>query len=408
MKITPYPKNPTCSKILLSKGKTNFVYFYYRSKDGKRKMVKYSEGLNDPNLTERKFNSRVSEYQEALGELLKTQYFDGEKFIDTTEKISTTVIELMDEFVNSREQLVGENTTKNYENGLNFFKEYLKEIDQQDLLITELDTNKISYYIKYMLTFEKEFKDGTRKKLAISTVRQYKEYLNIFINWVKKTKKLIKDNPMEDIDVGTVLKYSPTKKHKVYKIDEWQEIINYFNNDNTQPVLTVFLFIYYTHLRPQEILRLQMKDIDLSRKYLTPTGFKLKNRRERDIPIDQPLYDYLISLNLDFSTPENLLIADGRPDKGIKHNGTIPYTVTRLNSLFHTAKKKLGLGEGYTIYGAKHSASVHEYLYEDMTKEQIRVKSGHATIKQTEVYMKGLDELINVPDFKERKLKFEI
>jgi len=310
----------------------------------------------------------------------------------------------MKTYASSKGEFVSERTLSTYSTTFVFLNKYLKEIKREDILITQVDTFFVEAFIRYSLSYVSLKTDRILKR---NTVLLYRDKLTGFLNWCVK-KEFIERNPFDRADFGTVLKGEVTALHEVMSLEDWQRVIEYFAKKKGDSTITICLIMYYTHLRPREVLRIQMKNIDLKNRYIELEPGKYKNRRERKLPIDEPLYEHLKSLDIDYNkNPENYLIGFDRKDWA-SYSKPEPYTYQCFYIKFKHCKRILKLSPNTTPYGIKHTASVHEFIHENMSKEQIRVKSGHATIAQTEIYMKGLTDIINVPDYQPRKLKFKI
>ena len=399
-----FTNNPNCSDVLVSKGNTTFVYFYYRNSEGKRKQIVFSKGLNETGVSKAVIARRIKERIELIKILLVDQFFDGKTFTPLTTETNLPVSDLIKIFKEGKDGFVSKKTAEGYDSGLNFFVKYLASIDKSDLKINELNTPLVERYVKHLLVCTSE---KTGRLLKRNSLLEYKNKLSLFLNWCVK-REYIDKNPFDKADFGTVLKKNVTTMHKALTLEEFQSVIDYFKKKEGDSTITVILLIYFTHLRPSETLRIQMKNIDLEARYIELEPIKYKNRRERKIPIDQPMYEHLKSLPINYNkNPEHFLIGHDRK-QWASYSKPAPYRYDLLYEKFEVCKKVLGLPLGVTLYGIKHTASVHEFIHENMSKEQIRVKSGHATIAQTEIYMKGLTDIINVPDYQPRKLKFKI
>ena len=80
-----YPLNPNCSTISVVRGTNCFIYFYYKS-DEKRKLVKFSNGLNSKGVTENKRTKLIKELCSEIDHKLQTQVYDGKNFNDVNIK----------------------------------------------------------------------------------------------------------------------------------------------------------------------------------------------------------------------------------------------------------------------------------------------------------------------------------
>lgn len=404
-----YPLNPNCSTISVVRGTNCFIYFYYKS-DGKRKLVKFSNGLNSKGVTENKRTKLIKELCSEIDHKLQTKVYDGKNFNDVNIKSvinpEIPIKDAIEQYLNSRKGLVSETTISNYTIGIEFFTKFLKVQQMENIKLYEIDTFLIEDYVKYMLSYQSSH---LKRNLSIKTIREYKDRLSFVLNHFIR-KGVLTKNPVHQAQFGNALNTNDSKKHKVFSVQEFQDIIQYLKDHRQPPYLTMVLMIYYTHLRPREICRLQLEDFDMERRYIHLKAAKAKTRRERSLAIDKPLYDHLISLNIEFSDPDtqkHYFFSYNKRDR-IGFVGLRQYNYSNMHYSFQQIKKDLNLHPDSTFYGIKHTATVHERLYEGFSIDKIKVKNGHKNIAQTETYLRNLDDLLNIPEEVERKLKFKI
>jgi len=410
-KVTSYPLNPNCSNLLVGKGNEKFVYFYY-SIGNKRKQIKFKEGLNDSGITESVRNKRIKSKYNEIHNNLSNMVFNGKTF-ETEKPIATVqpfpLIEIaITTYLDSRRPYVVKKTIDNYEGGLNFFLQYLKHTNQNKLTIDQIDSLLIEDYIAYMLVFISPL---TKKNLKVNTIKEYKDRLAFVLNFWRKKKRLLQYNPMEEVNTGNVLNKIDSISHKAMTVEELKQMIAYFKKHRKPPYLTFVLLIYYTHLRPKEICRLQLKDFDMNKRVINLIASKSKTRVERTVPLDLPIYNHLLSTGVDFSHPDHqhsYFISYSNRNR-IDYIGSRMYNHNNISYSFNTMMLDLGLQDrGFTKYGLKHTANVHEVIYEGMSFAEVQLKNGHTMERQTQTYLRNLKEFMTGASYKERVLQFDI
>lgn len=170
--------------------------------------------------------------------------------------------------------------------------------------------------------------------------------------------------------------------------------------------------IYYTHLRPIELCRLEIKDIDMETRMIHLKAAKSKTRIARKIPLDAPIYNHLCLLNIDFDDEaikdKHLFSYHGNARIG--YVGERMYNHKNMTYSFKTMLNDLGIDKKFNKYNLKHTANVHEIVYEGMSFAEVQAKNGHTLSKTTEVYLRDLKDfyLKHKHHEKERILKFDI
>lgn len=403
---TKMKKNPNCTDAMTSMGKDVFVYFYF-SNGKTRKQIKYKKGLNEVGISPKERKQRIQAMLNQVQNNLNTKVFNGAEFEDVIEEMIPTYQVASEVYLDNRRKFLTEKTITNYQLGIDFFQGYLKHIGKANLLLTSITPELIEDYIVYLKSF---VSPRFKKQLSNHTIKEYKVRLGaVLIFWHKK-RRVLKYNPMEDVRLGFSIQHNTPNVNTVYSVEEFQSIINYCKQHRKPPYLTFLLLIYYTHLRPIEICRLQLEDIDMERRLIRLPSAKSKTRIARLVPLDLPIYRHLVSLGIDFSDQDSqkkYFIATGGNNR-IAYVGDEIYKHKAMSYSFKTMLKDLGIDGRMTKYHLKHSANVHEVVYEEMSFAEVQAKNGHTLSKTTEVYLRDLKEYYKNPSMKERKLQFEI
>jgi|GEM_PF-3288801 len=409
-----FPLNPNCSKPHISDGKETFIYFYFKV-EGKRKQAKFGKGLNEPELTKTERSRRIKKlYSEVLSNLT-TKVFNGYSFkdIETNDALLSEARipnfhEAAKVYIQNRQKFLSEKSISNYRQGIIFFEKYLSSINKSQVTIREINGEMIEDYIIYLKTYvSKRYKSN----LSRYTIKEYKERLGAVFNFWYKKRRVLEYNPMTTIQLGYTLKSPKKSVTSVFSVEEFKSIIDYCKTNRRPAYLTFLLMIYYTHLRPIEISRLQLRDIDMGKRKLVLKAHKSKTRIERIVPLDVPIYNHLMSCNIDFNNPElkekNLFSYD--LNKKISYVGDRQFLHRHMTYTFKIMLKELGIDDTLNKYNLKHTANVHEIVYEGMSFAQVQAKNGHVLSSQTEIYLRDLkDYYNNQASEKERVLKFDI
>jgi integrase len=196
---------------------------------------------------------------------------------------------------------------------------------------------------------------------------------------------VIKDNFIKKINVLTAI----PKRNKSYTPTMEGDIYLYLKNND--PILLLFVqFISYNFLRPIEVCRLQISDIDIKDRkiYVQAKNSLVKTKIIPEILL-QELPDlskmeksyYLFTptqIGGDWSTSEN-----------DKRN----YFTKR----FKKVKDHFGLGKDYGLYSFRHTfiGKLYKEMKKSMTpfeaKSKLMLITGHASMKALSVYLRDID-----------------
>jgi integrase len=401
-----FKKNPSCSQVMVSMGKDIFVYFYY-SNGGSRKQIKYKKGLNEGGISVKERKKRIQAIQYQVQHDLENKVFNGVEFEVEVVVVIPTYTIASETYLDNRRKFLTDKTITNYQLGIDFFQGYLKHIEKPRLLISAITPELIEDYIIHLKAF---VSPRFNKGLSNYTIKEYKTRLGaVLIFWYSK-RRVLKSNPMDGVRLGFAIQHNTPDVNTVYTVEELQSIINYCKQYRKPPYLTFLLLIYYTHLRPIEICRLQMEDIDMGKRVINLPAPKSKTRIARVVPLDAPIYRHLISTQIDFTAQESgkkYMVTIGG-NKRISYVGDEMYKHKAMSYSFKTMLRDLGIDGRMTKYHLKHTANAHEVVFEEMTFAEIQSKNGHTLSKTTEVYLRDLKEYYKNPSMKERKLVFDI
>jgi len=158
--------------------------------------------------------------------------------------------------------------------------------------------------------------------------------------------------------------------------------------ENTDPGMRFFTrVVYFTYIRPIEILRLKVRDIDLENLTITIHGDQSKNRKQQTVVIPSAFAREVREF-LSGADPDHWFIGSGnKPGKVHQHRNTVSLK-------FRKVLDELGFGKDHTLYSWKHSGVVSAYqagidLYS--ISRQLR----HHSLVITQIYLKSLGLMPN-------------
>ena len=184
-----------------------------------------------------------------------------------------------------------------------------------------------------------------------------------------------------------VLKANP-HRNKTYTQTQEDTIFEYIEQND--PLLLRFIkFISYNFLRPIEVCRLQVKDIDLEGKRLM---VEAKNQARKTKIIPEILLTELLYLK--GANPNHFLFAP---------EGLGPWDTSEMNKRdywskrFKKVKEHFSLGEDYGLYSFRHTfiTKLYRKLREQYppfeTKSRLMLITGHTTITALDKYLRDID-----------------
>lgn len=196
---------------------------------------------------------------------------------------------------------------------------------------------------------------------------------------------IVSENFIKNINV---LKSKP-ERNKTYSSSLEIDILNYLEKNDT--ILLLFVqFITYNFLRPIEVCRLKVSDLNLKDKTLT---INAKNMKGKTKIIPQKMLDLL-------------------PDLSSKNSDCLLFTPTEIGGYWETeevnrrdfftkrfkdVKDKFNLGQEYGLYSFRHTSITNLYrefsktLTPFETKSKLMQITGHQTMEALEKYLRDID-----------------
>ncbi|MFL1013228.1 tyrosine-type recombinase/integrase [Flavisericum labens] len=285
--------------------------------------------------------------------------------------------EAFDLSLHLKTNVVSERTLKDYKFHAYKFIDWIKENHSKATTIEQVDKPLIQQYLNQVLSNTSARNYNNRRTNLSSLLQAMADNDVISANPVKKIKAL----------------RTKPERHKTYSQAVQTKIFNYLKKED--PVLLLFIqFISYNFLRPVEVCRLKVKDINVKEGLLQ---YKSKNSALEVKRIPDMLLNELPDLSkLDpdsfLFTPEKL---GGAWDT--EENNKRNYFSKRFKKV---VKDHFGLGENYGLYSFRHTFITK--LYQSLIKQyppheaksRIMQISGHSTMDALEKYLRSIDAAV--------------
>ena len=274
-----------------------------------------------------------------------------------------------------------------------------------DLKVNMMNRNSFVQFNSRIKLFEKWLQEKSYYENSIDfiTKRIIIDYLN---DVLKRTSARNRNNSRTDIasmyqllEDNEVIKLNFVRKIPVLKstpkrnktfTPKQEEVVNKYLEANDPHLLLFTKFISYSILRPIEICRLRVIDVDVEDRKLY---VKAKNKPVQIKIIPEILLNLIPDLSkLD---PESFLF--GRYKIGEPWNAEETNKRNEFSARFKKVKDYLNLGQEYGMYGLKHTylTKLYRGFRKTMSSQEAKSKlmtiSGHSTMVALEKYLRDID-----------------
>ena len=289
------------------------------------------------------------------------------------EVIETSIDKAFELGLELKENLMNQNSFTKYKSRINRFSKWLQKNGYKKQSISTLNKKIIIEYLNEVLQASSA-RNRNNTRTDISSLFQ-----------VLEDNELIPENYVKKINV---LKSIP-KRNKTYTPKLQEDIYNYLE-DEDKHLLLFIQFVSYNFLRPIEVCRLRIEDIDVIDKKLY---VKAKNSPVKIKIIPEILLEQLP--NLSMKNPKSFLFSQ-REIGGI---WDIDETNKRdhFTKRFKKIKKHFELGKEYGLYSFRHTFITKLYREIRLTMSPFESKSklmliiGHTTMTALDKYLRDID-----------------
>ena len=272
-----------------------------------------------------------------------------------------------------KEHLMNKNSYVQYKSRIGLFEKWLREEKLFDMPINSITKKTVNQYL-----------NGTVQKTSARNRNNSRTDIASLFQLLEENE-IVKSNFVQSIPK---LKTVP-KRNKTYTPAQEKKINTYLEKHD--PTLHLFIkFISLNFLRPIEVCRLKIRDVDFKDKKLY---VKAKNQpvKIKIIP------DILIKDIPDLSkmSPDALLF--GRFNIGEEWNAVETNRRTEFSKRFKEVKDHFGLGEEFGLYSFRHTfitklyRKLREQSSPNETKSKLMLITGHSTMTALEKYLRDID-----------------
>lgn len=361
----------TCGNDL---SKQWFVHFQYRNPEtGKMQRVKVSEGFAQYKTIEERIT-----YGNRLIEIINLKVKDGwnpfckegvyYRLVEDAQVYQSNLLSFhVENALLNCEADLRPKSFQSYSSHIKGFLQWLTDCKLDMLLVSQFTKEQAKQFIDYLI-----LERGLHKK----TRNSYLITLKMIFNKLKDNE-LILVNPftgIKSVKAGSVSKlYFNSLQEQTL-----EEIIHKRN-----PQLWLFTqFIFYCFVRPNELRRIKVGDINGNQ--LQIRGEISKNKLTEKVAIPKPLLRLINEHKLtDYSKDYYLFGKAGMPSK-------YDWSVNHFGRKHLEILRELGFSDQYSLYSWKHTGVIYFYQERNFGLYDIMKQLRHHSLEMVQEYLKSL------------------
>lgn len=358
-------------KRVVSIKKAWYIFYYFRNiETGLMEKFIEKKGINRQK-TLRSREEAARNLQKALKRYLQDGYNPfKEKEIDTSVNTEVyTTIEALNIAFDHKKNSWKESTVDVNTIYLNSFTRWIEKKELSKKPISTITRKHISFYLGYLIE---------ERKVSNTSRNNHKRLLSSLFSELEE-KEIIHENFIKKIGF---LK-STAKKNKPFNTKELDAILKY--TKETDPYLYTYIkMMWYSFLRPIEIIRLQVQNIDLVNNTIE---IESKTEERTYIRLVKPLHVFLKQLELK-NYKNDMLIFTKEHSVGYWETKKEKSREDWFSKRFKKVKAHFNLSEDYGIYSFRHTSALSLY-YQFVKKDGL---SEYQAVLKVQEIMRHTDE----------------
>ncbi|OXB01761.1 hypothetical protein B0A75_04785 [Flavobacterium oncorhynchi] len=354
-----------------------FVYFRYN-----QKLFRYKFGINYINNYKKRL-IEANSIRDVLHDKLRNGWNPNIPDVVNNFK-SMTFSEALDFALEKKAAYLEKKTFCGYESTVKFIKNALPSTNLKNLLICDTKRAHIKLLIEKTMEQRKWSNKSFNKNLGY-----LKAVLSELTQW-----DIIENNPahgIKSLKVGEVTAFTPATDDEVKLIKE--KILSDFPS-----FYPYIISIFHTGIRPEELLHIQIKMIDLNKSQIILPPEITKTNIERIVPINQFLKAYFEEMNLSQQNKNFYVFGSNREysNRGLKKDLDFVPGPRKLSR--HCASKlwrkliKNQLEINVDMYSLKHLGA-NKKILAGVELDALRELYGHTSKMMTLRYAKIIKEV---------------
>ncbi|MCV9934677.1 tyrosine-type recombinase/integrase [Flavobacterium sp. LS1R47] len=354
-----------------------YVYYSFRNPETEKleRQTPIYSGVNQfKTVKERKEAIKI--LAKAIETILENGYNPYDDSISVDESKKYNIPDAITFTLELKKNSLKENSYRDFRVRVKSFEKWLLLNGYENRYITSVNKKAVIGFLNDVLT-------ATSPKNRNNT----RANLSMFFQTLEDND-IITDNFIKKINV---LKSTP-ERNKTFSTEQEKDILQYLLKNDT--LLLLFIqFVSLNHLRPIEVVRLRIKDINIKDRLIY---VRAKNKPVKTKIIPEILLNQLPEL--DKYDGESFLFTP----KGIGFEWTTNETDKRgyFGDRFKKVKDSLKLSKDYGLYSFRHTfiTKLYKELVKNSTPNEAKSKlmliTGHTTMSALEKYLRDIDAVL--------------
>jgi len=318
----------------------------------------YINHIEDPVVRNRYVSDAIKKINEKLREGWNPL------ITDQSGKMFTRFVEVLDEIFEYKKAYVRQRSVHTYTSRVKTLKDWLSKIGKEKIWVYEFNEQMAGNLMDFLL------KD---KKIHGTNYNNYIiDFRALFNTMVQKG--YIKSNPFKTIERMP----EQMKIKQPFDLDQSETYVEYLK-ENDYDFFIISGYTYYCALRPNEIVQLKVKNINIDKHYIEVPAEVSKNRKQRRVMIADEFIKALEPYIEKF--PSEYFICSA----GMKPGKTHIYP-TRIAEHFREVANRIGLPKDIYFYSLKDTCA-ERMMEAGFSAQDIRDLFGHSSIAITDNYL---------------------
>lgn len=311
-------------------------------------------------------------YCNAINEKLESgwnPYMEGKKaksFHKLTDAFSSFIKEKELDLKNG---VFSQDSMRTYRSQVEMLSNWLSKNKQENIYVGSFTKELAQQYLDYVYT---------EKQLAPRTWNNYLKFMRTLWGWL-----IEKNYCSENIFLKIKPKQEKEKERKIIP-PEWNtKIIEYFRT-HTPAMELVCGLVYNSFMRPAEICRTQISDIQIAKNGIYLSGKKTKNKRSRWCLLPPHLIDMLVKFNIDKYPSDYYLFSSGlKPGKN-------PLCTRKIDKYWHKMRESIKMPKELQLYSYR-DTGITDLKEQGHSNLFISSITGHLNSEEIETYTHAPD-----------------
>ncbi|MDR0207016.1 MAG: tyrosine-type recombinase/integrase [Bacteroidales bacterium] len=277
----------------------------------------------------------------------------------------TTIAEVIKKFLEEKTREVRPDTMRSYKSFSNIFLNYISKTSLA--FICKFGKIEAAQYLDYIYNV---------RKISRRSYNNYLKFIRVVFNWAIE-KGYILTNPFEQMKT----KKKEEKNRTLVDSASRKKLMEYLNANDKQ-FLIVLKLVYSALIRPKEITNLRVSDIDFNNKTVCVNSKAAKNHNTRYIALTDDILNDLNYIN-DFKKDMFLISQNMMPGYTQAHRA-------KYGKMWVKLRDNLKLPKTMQLYSLRDSG-ITDMLKAGIDPLTVKQHADHHSLEMTTIYSKHAD-----------------